>query len=111
MRPLRASWTRIERCTAAMAAIVTIGIITMGSFRVALIEGGVEADDVPTAQQVLVYGLFFAVIVVVVVVPLLLAYRRRAGQYLVRSCPPRDSPADMDKAAELDELLHLSSGP
>lgn len=109
LRGLLGAWVGIERCTGALAAIVTFGTLTTGALRLAIKAGDVE--EVPSPDAVLSYGLFFAVLVAVVVVPLLLAYRRRAREYLDEVLPPVDRPAQAEKAAALADQLHLSSGP
>jgi len=107
---LRATWPRVERCTLAMVAIFTSGVLTTGALRVALVEGG--ANDVPGEQQVLAYGLFFATLVALVVVPLLLAYRRRARQYVDVRYPATDPPTvTTDKVVQVEDMLYLSRGP
>jgi len=110
-KALRTTWPRVEGCTLAMVAIVTSGVLTTGALRVALVAGG--AKDVPGEQQVLAYGLFFAVLVALVVVPLLLAYRRRARQYITVRYPATDPPGDAypDRVVQVEELLYLSRGP
>lgn len=106
---LRSIWPRVERCTAAMAAILTVGVLATAALRLALVAGG--AAQVPGEQQVVAYGLFFALLVAVVVVPLLLSYRRRARQYLGVRYQVADPPKDTEVAAQVAELLYLSRGP
>ena len=108
---LRETWPRVERCTAAMAVVVTSGVLSVGALRVALLQEGAEAGEVPGAQQVLLYGLFFAVFVAVVVIPLVLAYRRRAAEYLEAAYPAKDPPGDASDESRVSDLLYLARGP
>jgi hypothetical protein len=113
------TWRTTEQATGALAAIVATGVLATGALRLAI-----DADherctkarcgslpDVPSDQDVLVYGLFFAVVVATVVVPLLLAHRRCATEFVDLVFPPRERLETSDQAATLASLVHLDSGP
>lgn len=108
---LRATWPRLERCTAAMAVVLTSGVLCIGALRVALLQEGASAGKVPGEQQVLMYGVFFAVFVAVVVVPLMLAFRQRARDYMEAYYPATDPPPNTDDASKVSDLLFLARGP
>lgn len=113
LRRLLEAWTSIERSTGAMAAIVSVGVLTTGALRLA-IEADTSDDPagkVPSEGDVLAYGLFFAVLVATVVVPLILSYRRRAGAFVEMVYLPENRETESEKAAMLAELLHLNTGP
>ena len=106
---LRMIWPRVERCTAAMVAILTVGLIATAALRLALVAGG--AAQVPAEAQLVTYGLFFAVLVALIVVPLLTSYRQRAREYLDVRYPVSDPPGETEKAAQVAESLYLTRGP
>lgn len=113
LKRLLGAWSSIERSTGAMAAIVSIGVLTTGALRLA-IEADTSDDPagkVPSEGDVLAYGLFFAVLVAAVVVPLILSYRRRARAFVEMVYLPEKRETESEKAATLAELLHLNTGP
>lgn len=68
-------WAAIERCALALAAIVSMAVLSSGALRTSLVGAGVLKDEEFPATAVLGYGAFFAAVLAMIVLPLVRAWR------------------------------------